>query len=131
MWHVTSDMIFFAALDPFPVTCHLPPVTFRLQCNRNRRVWDAKEIIDGAVNGIHHPAIFGTDIAGTTFLAEQWNFWKRGAEDSRDEFLAAHIEFELDVVGVGGIDALGQVPVGQHELSGGARGFNGGFLCCQ
>ena len=45
-------------------------------------------------------------------------------------FLAAHVEFELDVVGFGGIDALGLMPVVAHDFSGGARGLDGGGQGC-
>jgi len=38
-------------------------------------------------------------------------------------FSGSDIQFELDVVGVGGIDVFGRVPVGQHEFAGGARDF--------
>ena len=41
-------------------------------------------------------------------------------------FWQLHVQFQLDVVGLGGIDALGLVPVVAHDFSGGARGFHGG-----
>ncbi|MEI9863734.1 MAG: hypothetical protein WDN00_04095 [Limisphaerales bacterium] len=53
---------------------------------------------------------------------------KRRVQNLRDQFLAAHVEFELDVVGLGGVHMLGPVPVVTHDFSGGARGLNGGFL---
>ena len=86
----------------------------------------SKKIIHRAVNRINDPAIYGVRIAGTAFLAEQGNLRKRVEQNFRDDFLAAHVEFKLDVVGFVGIDALGPVPVVAHDFSGGARGFDGG-----
>ena len=100
---------------------------------------DAEEIIHRAINRVHHPAIVGIHHAcrveasrrraGATFLSEQRNLGKRGAEGPGDEVLAAHVQFEFDVVGVGAVDAFGLMPVGQHEFPGGARGLDGNFLC--
>ena len=86
----------------------------------------AEEIIHRAVNRVHHPAIFGVHVTGIAFLAEQRDLGKRGAQDFSDELLAAHIQFELDVMGLGDFDAFGPMPVGVHEPAGGARGFDGG-----
>ena len=99
-----------------------------LQCNRNACVRHPEKIIHRAVNGIHDPPVSGVRVAGTAFLAEQGNLRKCREKNFCDQFLAAHVEFQLDVVCRGGINLLGLVPVGAHEVSGGACGFHGGFL---
>ena len=110
-------------------TLDLGPRTSNLQGNRHGGVGDAEGVIHRAVNRVNHPAVFGIQIPGIALLAEQRDLRERGAQDLFDEFLAAHIEFELDVVGVGGIDAFGRVPVCQHEFAGGLRRLDGRFLC--
>ena len=89
----------------------------------------AEEIIHGPVNRVHHPAVFGVYVAGIAFLAEQRDLGKRGAQDFSDEFLAAHVQFEFDVMGFRDFDALRAMPVGVHEPAGGTRGLDGDFLC--
>ena len=89
-------------------------------------VWDAKGVVHRAVNRVHHPAVFGGHVAGDAFLAEDGDLRKRGGQNFFDERLAAHVEFQLDVVGLGGVHALGLVPVSVHDFSSGAGGFHGG-----
>ena len=100
-----------------------------LQCDGNRRVRHSVKVIHRAVNRVHHPAVFGGHVAGIALLAEQRDFGKRGAQDFFDKLLAADIEFQLDVVRVVELDALGLEPVVEHDFAGGACCLDGDFLC--
>ena len=84
-----------------------------------------KRIIHRAINGIHHPAVIGGHVAGDALLAEHGNAGQGAGQGLLDEFLAADIQFQLDVVGVAEINALGFVPVGMHDPAGGAGGGDG------
>jgi hypothetical protein len=97
-----------------------------LERNRNRGVWHSEKIIHRAVNRVNHPAIFGGHVAGAAFLAEHRNLRPRRREDFFDERLATHVELQLDVVGLGGVDVFGLMPVDMHDFSSGARGPHGG-----
>jgi len=101
-----------------------------LQRDGNARVRNTVSEIDGAVDGIDDPAIFGGFVAGIAFLAEQGDFWESGVEFFLDQLLATDIEFELDVVRGDFVRLFLGVEILAHDRAGGSGGFYHRFLCC-
>jgi hypothetical protein len=97
-----------------------------LERDRNTRVRDAVRKIHGAINRIHHPAIFRILVAGIALLAEERNLRESGVQFSFNQLLAAHIEFELDVVRGDFIRLFLGGKVFAHDCAGGSRRVNGG-----
>ena len=85
--------------------------------------------IHRAVDRIHDPAIFRIGIAGVTFLAEQGYLRERVIQFFLDQFLAADIEFEFDVVRGDFIRLFLGGKVFAHDRTGGLGGFHGGLFC--
>src|ERR1051325_7378628 len=69
-----------------------------LKSNRNRRVWNFVGEVHGAVDRVHDPALVGVRRAGHAFFAEHGDLRKRVVQCPLDQFLAALVQFEFDVV---------------------------------
>jgi hypothetical protein len=91
-------------------------------------VGDAEEVVHGAVDGIDDP--FDVAIAadvGIAFLAEDEVVGVAVENELHDEFLAANVHFEFDVMALHFIDGEVRAEVFFDELAGAAGGFGGGF----
>ena len=82
---------------------------------------DRVEVIHGAVDGIDDPLELARLIAGEAFLAIDRVIGKGGEQTRGDQLLRAHVEVELDVVRLEGIDVERPAEVAAQEHAGLAR----------
>ena len=94
--------------------------------NADGVVGDVVEVVDGAVERVHHPADVSLRVAGDGFFAEDAMVGEVGKDDAGDQGLGLFVEGELDVVVGGEVDVEFGAEVLFQQFPGGVGGFNGG-----
>src|SRR5258708_32470541 len=94
-----------------------PPQRSLLQSDGNATVRDSVSEINRAIDRIHHPTIFCVRFASDAFLAQQRYIRKFRAQRPFDQFLAADIQLQLDVVLANLVGFFDAVHMAAHQSS--------------
>ena len=81
--------------------------------------------IDGPVNRIYDPALLGFHVTQHASFAENRDVRVSRPQRLFDQFLTAHVQFELDVVLRCRVDSFGRPKVAPHQFTGGLRRLHG------
>ena len=91
-------------------------------------MWNAVEIIHGAIQRIDNPLVFAGLIAHDSFFTVKRVLRKLFEKEPGNQLLCLNVDLELDIVCCDGIDPLWAPEIFPKQLAGRARGF---FSCIE
>src|SRR5262249_31516479 len=98
------------------------------QCNRDAKMWNAVEIIHGAIQRIDDPLVFARLISHNSFYSVKRVLGKLFEKEFANQFLHLNVDLELNVVCCDSINPLWLPKIFPKQLAGRARSL---FSCIE